>query len=121
MVLLAPAYNRTAPAAAPPLPAPGAVFNTQSRTEFDANWDRQIGCPNQADRIVRDAVWAELLASDPVGATWGTGVRRAPSTTTWGWNAAMIGATRTPAMLIAGAHDKQVPPERVRAAYDDLG
>ena len=32
-----------------------------------------------------------MLASDPVGATWGTGVRRAPSTTTWGWNAAMIG------------------------------
>ena len=26
---------------------------------------------------------SELVASDPVGATWGTGVRRAPSTTTW--------------------------------------
>ena len=23
--------------------------------------------------------------------------------------------------MIAGAHDKQVPPERVKAAYDDLG
>ena len=23
--------------------------------------------------------------------------------------------------MVAGAHDKQVPPDRVRAAYDDLG
>jgi pimeloyl-ACP methyl ester carboxylesterase len=121
MVLFAPAYNRTAAATAPTLPAPGTVFNTQSRAEFDANWDRQIGCADQYDPAVRNAVWTEMLASDPVGATWGTGVRRAPSTTTWGWNAAMIGSTRMPTMVIAGVHDKQVPPDRVRAAYDDLG
>jgi esterase/lipase len=28
---------------------------------------------------------------------------------------------RTPTLVIAGVHDKQVPPDRVRAAYDDLG
>ena len=33
----------------PPLPAPGPVFNTQSRADFDANWDRQIACPSQFD------------------------------------------------------------------------
>jgi pimeloyl-ACP methyl ester carboxylesterase len=122
MVLLAPAYNRAAPATAPAsLPNPGTVFNTQSRSEFIANWNRQVGCADQYDPSVRDAVWAEMLASDPVGATWGAGVRRAPSTTTWGWNAAMIGSTRVPTMIIAGALDKQVPPDRVRAAYDDLG
>lgn len=122
MVLLAPAYNRAAPAAAPAsLPNPGTVFNTQSRSEFIANWNRQVGCADQYDPSVRDAVWAEMLASDPVGATWGAGVRRAPSTTTWGWNAAMIGSTQVPTMVIAGVHDKQVPPDRVRAAYDDLG
>ena len=121
LVLLAPAYNRTSAAAAPTLPAPGAAFNTQSRSEFVANWDRQVGCSDQYDPAVRDAVWTDLLASDPVGATWGTGVRRAPATTTWGWNLAMIGGTRVPTMMIAGAHDKQVPPDRVRAAYDDLG
>jgi len=121
MVLFAPAYNRAAAASAPSLPAPGTVFNTQSRAEFDGNWDRQLGCADQSDPAVRDAVWAEMLASDPVGATWGGGVRRAPSTTTWGWNAAMIGATRVPTMVIAGALDKQVPPDRVRAAFDDLG
>ena len=121
MVLFAPAYNRSAPAAAPALPNPGVVFNTQSRSEFIAGWDRQVGCANQYEPSVRDAVWAEMLASDPVGATWGTGVRRAPSTTTWGWNAAAIGGTRIPTMMIAGALDKQVPPDRVRVAYDDLG
>jgi len=121
MVLFAPAYNRTAPAAAPTLPAPGAAFTTQSQSEFVANWDRQVGCAGQYDPAVRDAVWADLLASDPVGATWGTGVRRAPATTTWGWNQAMLAGTRIPTLLVAGALDRQVPPARVREAYDDLG
>jgi len=121
MVLFAPAYNRTAAATPPALPNPGTVFNTQSRSEFIANWDRQVGCANQYDPAVREAVWAEMLASDPVGATWGTGVRRAPSTTTWGWNQAAISGTRAPTMIIAGALDKQVTPDRVKIAYDDHG
>ncbi len=77
--------------------------------------------PNQVDPAVRETVWKEMLASDPVGAKWGSGVRRAPSTTSWGWNAASIGSTKTPTMLIAAALDKQVPAERVKAAYADLG
>lgn len=121
LVLLAPAYNKNAAAAPPSLPNPGTVFNTQSRSEFDANWDRQVGCDAQFEPAVREAVWKELLASDPAGAKWGSGVRRAPSTTTWGFNAAMIGAMKTPTLMIAGAHDKQVTPDRVRVAYDDLG
>ncbi len=122
LVLLAPAYTRDSPAAAPAvLPRPGVVFNTQSRSEFIANWDRQVACPNQYDPAVRDVIWADLLASDSVGATWGSGVRRAPSTTTWGWNAAATGSTRVPAMIVAAAHDKQVLPERVRTVFDDLG
>jgi pimeloyl-ACP methyl ester carboxylesterase len=121
LVLLAPAYNREAPAEPPTLPRPGPAFNTQSKEEFDANWDRQIGCANQVDPMVRAAVWKEMLASDPVGAKWGPGVRRAPATTTWGWNAASIGATKAPMLLVAAALDKQVPADRVRAAYEDLG
>ena len=87
LVLLAPAYNRNAAGDAAGAAEPRRAFNTQSRSEFDANWDRQVGCADQFDPAVRDAVWSEMLASDPVGATWGSGVRRAPSTTTWGWNA----------------------------------
>jgi pimeloyl-ACP methyl ester carboxylesterase len=122
MVLLAPAYNRTMPASAPAqLPANGAAMNTQSQEEFTANWDRQVGCPNQYDPAASDSVWAEMIKSDPVGATWGTGVRRAPQVTTWGWNAAAVAKTEIPVLMVTGQYDKQVPSDRVRDLYADLG
>ncbi len=121
LVLLAPAYGRNASSAAPAkMPPDGIPMNTQSREEFYANWDRQVGCPAQYEPAVGDAVWSAMLASDPVGATWGPGVRRAPQTATWGWNAAAVGKTQTPTLMIAGQHDKQVPPDRVRDLYADL-
>jgi len=70
MVLLAPAYNRTASASAPPqVPADGAAMTTQSHDEFSANWARQSGCSDQVDPAASDSVWEQMLASDPVGAT----------------------------------------------------
>ncbi len=122
LVLLAPAYNRSA-AATPPaqVPANGAAMTTQSRAEFDANWDRQAGCPNQYDPAASDAVWSAMMESDPVGATWGTGVRRAPAVTSWGWTSAVVAKTQTPVLMVSGAYDKQVPQERVRNLYEDLG
>jgi pimeloyl-ACP methyl ester carboxylesterase len=122
LILLAPAYNRAARAEPPDqIPASGAAMNTQSREEFTANWDRQVGCPDQYDRATREEVWSAMLASDPVGATWGNGVRRAPGTTTWGWTTAAVGKMRTPVLMVSGAYDKQVAPERVRELYADLG
>ena len=58
----------------------GVVFNTQSRAEFEANWERQVGCPAQYDPAARDSVWSEMLASDPVGRRGGRacGARRRP-------------------------------------------
>ena len=66
LVLLAPAYSRGS-AAEPPatIPADGVAFNTQSRADFDANWERQIGCTTQFDPAVSDVVWTEMLRSDP--------------------------------------------------------
>jgi len=122
LVLLAPAYNRKSQAAPPAVvPAKGAAMNTQSRLDFDANWDRQLGCPEQSDPAARDAVWTEMLLSDPVGATWGSGVRRAPLVTSWGWTTPVAASLQIPTLMIAGAHDKQVLPERVRDLYNDLG
>jgi pimeloyl-ACP methyl ester carboxylesterase len=122
MVLLAPGYTRAMPATAPAkLPDNAAVVNTQSREEFIANWDRQVGCPKQYDAATRDSVWSEMLRSDPLGATWGTGVRRAPGTTVWGWTPAVVGKTRIPTLMVAGEHDKQVAPERVQHLYEDIG
>ena len=122
LVLLAPAYGRMGQAEAPAvLPAEGTAMNTQSREEFIANWDRQVGCSDQYDPAAADAVWTKMIESDPVGATWGAGVRRAPQTTTWGWNQSVVSKSQTPTLMIAGVHDKQVNPERVRELFADLG
>lgn len=122
LVLLAPAYSATSADRAPAtLPGPGVPMTTQTYDAFVANWDRQVGCADQYDPAARDAVWAKMLRSDPVGATWGPGVRRAPSVTTWGWNAAAAARTRTPTLVVAGVHDAQVAPERARQLYLDLG
>jgi len=122
LVLLAPAYNRAAKADPPEqIPAKGAAMNTQSHEEFVANWDRQVGCADQYEAGAEESVWAEMLASDPVGATWGTGVRRAPLVTSWGWTTAAVAKTQIPTLLVSGAQDKQVNPDRVREMYTDLG
>jgi pimeloyl-ACP methyl ester carboxylesterase len=122
LVLLAPAYNRASPSSPPDkLPAVGAAMNKQSREDFVANWDRQVGCPDQYDPAASDAVWAAMLDSDPVGATWGPGVRRAPGTTVWGWNAEVVAKMQVPTLMVSGVHDKQVNPDGVRAFYADLG
>jgi pimeloyl-ACP methyl ester carboxylesterase len=122
LVLLAPAYNRAAKEEPPAqVPANGPAMNTQSRAEFIANWDRQVGCPDQYEAGARDSVWSEMILSDPVGATWGTGVRRAPLVTTWGWTSAVVAKTQIPTLMVSGAHDKQVNPDRVRELYEDFG
>ena len=121
-MLLAPAYNRAASGEAPTrLPPDGVPMNTQSREEFAANWDRQVGCTDQYDPAVRDAIWSAMLESDPVGATWGAGVRRAPSTAVWGWNRDVARRLQVPVLVVAGAHDRQVVPDRVRELHADLG
>ena len=122
LVVLAPAYNRDGPADAPnPLPQSAGPMTTQSRADFDANWDRQVGCPDQYEPEISARVWRDMLESDPVGATWGPGVRRAPQVPTWGFNQAVAAKMQTPFLMIAGAHDKQVLPDRVRELYADLG
>jgi pimeloyl-ACP methyl ester carboxylesterase len=121
LVVLAPAYDRTTPATASGRNiADGVPMNTQSRQDFDANWDRQVGCADQYDRGAANSVWSEMLASDPVGATWGPGVRRAPETAGT-WAPSMAAKLTVPMLMISGAHDKQVPSDRVRELYADLG
>ena len=118
LVLLSPAYRRTAAAEAP---AAGTPMNTQSRAEFDANWDRQIGCPDQFEMAARNAVWTDMLASDSLGKTWGGGVRRAPNVAFHGWDAAVAGKMAIPALFIAPAQDKQVQPKSVSDLFADYG
>jgi pimeloyl-ACP methyl ester carboxylesterase len=122
VVVLAPAYNRVSLLDAPKqFPTGDGSMSAQSQSDFTANWDRQVGCPDQYDPAASASVWAEMLASDPVGASWGGGVRRAPLVPSWGFNQAVAAKMQTPFLLVAGAHDKQVAPERVRELYVDLG
>ena len=122
LVLLAPAYDRGRDDNPPEsTPSNGAAITKQSREDFIANWNRQVGCSGQYDPRTADAVWSQMLASDPVGATWGPGVRRAPRTSVWGFNQRMVSRSSTPTLMIAAAHDRQVLPERVRDYYADLG
>ena len=121
LVVLAPAYDRTTTAAASARTlADGVPMNTQSRQDFDANWDRQVGCTDQYDRAAANSVWSEMLASDPVGATWGPGVRRAPETAGT-WMPSTAAKLTTPFLMISGVHDKQVAQDRVRELYADIG
>lgn len=120
LVLLSSAYSRTARVEAPSLPVPGTVFNTQSRAEFFANWDRQTPSPDQYDPQAAQSVWSEMLLSDPVGATWGPGVRRAPQVTTWGWGPVLAKKLTMPTLLVSPEHDVQVIPDRVRELHADL-
>jgi pimeloyl-ACP methyl ester carboxylesterase len=121
LVLLAPAYNRMGPSDPPAqLPADGTAMTTQSHDEFTANWARQTGCADQVDPAASDSVWSEMLASDPQGAAWDTGVRRAPQVTVWGWNQSVVSKSKTPTLMVTGQYDRQVPPDRVRDLYADL-
>ena len=122
LVLLAPAYARNSSATPPAkVPADGAAFNTQSRADLDALWARQTACSSQVDPAVADVVWSEMMQSDPIGASWGPGVRRAPQTTTWGWNQAVVSKMQTPTLMVAAVHDGQVSSARVNELYADLG
>lgn len=122
LILLSPAYGRTRSATPPArVPAPGNAMTKQSRADFDALWGRQAPCPGQIEPRVRESVWTAMLESDPVGATWGTGVRRAPNVTTWGWGRDEAARQQTPMLLIAPATDGQVSPERVRELFQDAG
>lgn len=121
LVLLAPAYSRNTKSEIP-LPQPGPVFNTQTHGEFMENWDRQAQCPGQADPTVAAAVWSDMLASDPVGATWRPAVRRASiSANSPGWTPAMVQAMTTPTLMVSGENDRQVNPDNVRNFYADIG
>lgn len=122
IVLLAPAYSRDRQESPPnEVPSPGTAMNKQSKADFLANWDRQVGCPGQYDAGAAESIWSEMLASDPVGATWGPGVRRAPQTTVWSWSMADARRTRTPMLIVQGAHDGQVAPARARELFEDVG
>ena len=127
MVLLAPAYRRTpaAPAAAAagrPTPSRGSAFNVQTHADLVKLWDGQAPCPGQYEKGAFDSVWKDMLASDPVGASWDPAARRAPVTAPGGtWTTEMAKNTTIPTVMFSGENDGQVNPNNVRDLYADIG
>ncbi len=121
LVLLAPAYSRDTPAAPSDEPDERPAMSAQSRADFLDYWNGETACENQRELPVAEAIFSEMLASDPVGATWGPGIRRAPTVAVWGWNEAMVGGSTTPLLAVAAADDAAIAPERVRDLYEDYG
>lgn len=127
MVLLAPAYNNgaaraAASAAQQSAQARGSAFNVQTRDAFAQNWNRQAPCPGQYEQAAFDSVWHEMLASDPLGASWDPPARRAPLTARGpGWTRDMAKNTKIPTLMVSGQNDGQVDPQNVRNLYSDIG
>jgi len=78
-------------------PTRGSAFNVQTNGDFLQNWNRQAPCPGQYEQPAFDSVWHEMLASDPVGASWDPPARRAPVTAPGpGWTQEMAKNTKIP-------------------------
>jgi pimeloyl-ACP methyl ester carboxylesterase len=121
IVLLAPAYNRASSAAPPAkVPADGTAMGVMTHERFLQSWDEQVGCANEYDPAVAEVIWSDILASDPVAASWGGGMRRWPNVTVWGWGQEAVAKMTMPVLLVSGQYDRSVPQDRVRDLYNDL-
>jgi hypothetical protein len=67
LVLLAPLCMTRAP----PEPMSVSVMGITTRQSFEANWDNQLGCADRYDATIRDALWDQLVETDPTGAELG--------------------------------------------------
>lgn len=121
LVLLAPSYTRDSPSGPPETPDQRAPMSSQSRADFEDYWNTPHNCPNQREEIVGLTIFSEMLKSDPIGATWGPGIRRAPIISVRGWNRETVASSEAPLLAIAPAHDASVAPERVFQLHEDYG
>jgi pimeloyl-ACP methyl ester carboxylesterase len=122
VVLLAPGYSRATPDNPPKLPQPGVPYAVSTRNRaFHERWDIQVHCENQFDPGIRDVIWATNMKFDPVAATWGPGVVRARTQTSFGWNAKMAAKVKAPLLLLSGELDQEVNPQRVHELFADVG
>ena len=121
IILASSNYNRTGSSDPPALvPAPGSPMTIQSRAILENNrWLNNVGCADQVEPGVPDVVWAVNMAWDPVGATWGPGVVRAPTRTLWGWNAAAAARVTMPTLVMVGEFDGL--RTSMRLLHADLG
>ena len=121
IVLFAPRYDRTSASTAPSemRNEPGMRAAEESAS-FDS-WNSRVNCAEQADPNAQKILWSTFAASDPVGATWGSGGVRYPRTVQWGWNRDIASKSTSPTLIISGALDDDRNRKNATDLYEDLG
>jgi len=102
------------------LPSPGYPMRYSTPEGIEAWWSSTIICKDQRDPKIVDFFNEIVLQSDPVGATWGTGVWRAPNVRRWGWTAERVGTIEALTLFIGGEYDDVAPVDRVQDLYQDF-
>jgi pimeloyl-ACP methyl ester carboxylesterase len=101
------------------LPRPGYPMTIQTRAVAEQKrWNPYLRCPGQIDPAMQDVVWQQMMASDPIGASWGDGAMRAPVRRYWGWNRAAARRIAAPTLIMIGGFDDLLAANR--ALYGDL-
>ncbi len=100
-------YKRDNPDGPPDtLPKPGVPMTLQTREVGIGNrWLANVKCDGQVEPGMPDMIAALNGLADPLGATWGPGVLRAPSRTYWGWNAKSAAKLKAPTLIMVGEED----------------
>ena len=100
-------YARTNPDGPPAsLPKAGAPMTLQTReVGIDKRWLANVKCDGQVEPGMPEMIAALNGLADPLGATWGPGVLRAPSRTYWGWNAKSAAKLKAPTLIMVGEED----------------
>ena len=108
------------------------------RDQSFSNWNQQLVkdpagdkrnaalCPGEQEPAILDAIWKSSRMRDPLGSSWGStdelkgGVRRAPTATLSGWDAAAAGNVQVPTLILTGKFDNQNPTLKQQKIYDHL-
>lgn len=102
------------------IPAVGAPVAIQTRQEFINNWTKSIKSDIQVESGIQNLVFDELLKTDPLGASWGSGGSRSPTISVFGFVKADLKKVTQPILILNGTHDHLGFPAAGRALWSDV-
>ncbi|QSJ15503.1 alpha/beta hydrolase [Nostoc sp. UHCC 0702] len=100
--------------------APKSPIKLTTPRTFRTLWNSMQKCQNQAESKTLDAVWKSMLASDPVGSQWGSGVVRSPTFSLDGAGKQNLNALTVPTLIIGGEYDWLASPRHIQRFYRSL-
>lgn len=121
VILAASNYLPDGPSTPPArLPVPGVPMTVQTRkVGEDLRWNPFIRCEGQLEPGLQDLIWKLMVESDPLGASWGPGVMRAPTRSYWGWNKEAAARIKVPTLIMVAEFDELMKANL--ALFDQLG